>query len=299
MKLSNYVKGLFPSFKRDKIIDSLNATKEMIVKQTIPAYETGADLFKDRSFKSKKLKDFVKLYSSNVQNVTDAKLLFSILSVLKNSVTLLDYIDNVSKNEFSDVETNVTLTIKKSTFLRTIQAAEFLSTYSRKFLNYVFVLETQEASEHTTVKNTLLDIEVNWIESNFYNFCIACKILTTAKDRFKNDINNIPDAVISDMSDLVLPETVGASKLDPIKMNALTVSWNPFYLLGMMMAGYQAEKYKTAEAELSLLQMRKLRLEQLYSSKPDPKLEKEINYLQNRVDKLQYKLEEMREDYGV
>jgi hypothetical protein len=299
MNLVNYIKSLFPTFKKDKVIDSCNLTKQSIREHALPSYESASELFKSTSFQSKEMKDYVLVYSKTVEKVSGVDLVSSIRDILKNTLVLLDNISELSKNEFSQNEASIALTYKKSTLLRTIQAAEFANIYSRKFLNYVYVLETTQADKSVSLKDSLLPVEVKWLEDNFLNFCLVCSILLTSKDKYNKGIKELPEATITELTETTLPETLGMAKLDPLNMRGLSIYWNPFYMIALARAQWQAENYKASQAELELLQLRKLNLEKLQQNQPDAKLQKQIDYMQNRVDGLNFKLKQMEEDYDI
>lgn len=299
MNLTNYIKSLFPTFKKDKVIESCELTKQSIQEHSLPSYQAAVELFKGREFKSKEAKDFSIVYSKNVDKSTGVEMVSSIRDILSNATVLLDHISNISKNEFSQTESSIALTYKKSTYLRTVSAAEFMSIYSRKFLNYIYVLETNKADSSVSVKGSVLAIEIKWLEDNFLSFCEVCRILQTAKDKYDRLVKDIPEATISELTETTFPETVGLSKIDPLRMKNLSVTWNPFYHIGLAVAAYQVDRYKSSRTEMELLQMRKLNLEKTYANEPDAKLQKEIDYLQTRVDNLNYKIKQFEEENNV
>lgn len=297
MNLINYVKGLIPLFKKDEVIDSCNLTKKSIENHTLEAYITAEKLFKDKNFKSKELGDLVFDYNKVVQSVPGTKIIKAIRESLDNSIVLLDYIAGVSKNEFSDTEASLALSYKKSTYLRVIQAASFVDTYAGKFLNYIYICETSEL-DNSDIKDCLLPIEIKWIKDNIYQFCLASKVLLTTKENFHKSIDGIPNATISELTETTFPTTIGMAKVDPFNLRGISASWNPFYIIGLRKVVSQVAQYKASQASLELLQLRKLNLEKLYLKQPDAALQKEIEYMQNRVDELNYELAKQHDIYN-
>jgi hypothetical protein len=299
MDLTSYIKGLFPTFKKDDVIESCNLTIQGIREHTLPAYVSADSLFNGKPFKSKHMEDFVSAYNKQVERTSGAKLITSIKVTLENSLELLEGVLSASKKEFSSAEASIALTYKKSMYLRTVQCAQFAHIYARKFLNYVYILETAEMDDQTDLKGSLVPIEIKWIEDNFISFCEASRVLKTSKDKYDRFVKEIPEANISELTEMTLPETIGYSKLDPLAMRNLHVSWNPFYLVGMMVARFQADSYKSAGAELELLQLRKLNLERILAKEPDARIQKELEYMERRVSDLSYKLEQDKKDYAI
>lgn len=298
----DFVKSLLPSFKKDQVLDSCKLTKQSLQEHTLPAYEAADTLFKGRAFASKELEAYSALYSKAVDNVKGTQLITDIKDKLINAVKLLDHVADTCAREFSTTEANLALTFKKATYLRTVQSAEFASTYARKFLNYVYILETKEADKHTTLESNagMVKVEVKWIEDNFVNFCSSCSILGFATSKYDEYVKRIPEATISDLSESTLGATLPSSKsLDPFLMQGISVSRNPFYLIALVRAEYQAKAYNRAKEEVELLQLRKLNLEKLQAKEPDAKIQKQIEYMANRIDGLNYKIAELQKDYDV
>ncbi len=110
-------------------------------------------------------------------------------------------------------------------------------------------------------------------------------------------LKGLPDSTITELTEKTLPAMLGEKAVDPFSLRHLSVQVNPFYFIGMLKAEYQANKYKGAKAELELLQLRKLNLEKLLAKSPDARLEKEIEYMANRVSGLNYDIDKMEKEY--
>lgn len=295
MNLVDYVKGLFPTFKKTDVIESCNLTKQMLTEHTLKSYSAASVVFKDIGFKSVKNKEFVSIYNKEVERVTDKTFVSSITKILENTIDLLDHISGISKSEFSNTETSAVLTYRKSVYLRTIQAAEFVNGYSKVLLNYIYFLETKELDSSTNSK--LLPVEIKYLEDNYLSFCKACSSLKTNKTEYDRSIKKIPDATISDLTEQTFPSTIGYAELDPMNLRGIDATWNPFYFIGKLVATHQANVYKESQSTLEILQLRKLNLEKLIGNTPDPKLQKEIEYMQDRIDTLKFKIRDMEEQY--
>lgn len=298
MNLLTYIHDLLPSFKKNKIVESCELIQTSIREHTLPAYVSADSLFDGKKFKSEEARDFATVYEKKIGKSSGSNMIGSIKDGLSNTITLLQHVSSNADQIFSETETNLSLTYTKATCLRLIDAAEFASNYSRKFLNYIFILETANADEHVSVQDSLTPAEIKSIHSGFFDFCIAMFVLLKKVEEIERAIKEIPDTIITTISEKTLPATVGRNKLDPLQLANLSVKVNPLYRIGMMVAEYQANKYKAAKSELELLQLRKLNLEMLYQKKPDAKLQKEIEYMESRVTGLNYKISKMEKDYN-
>lgn len=91
---------------------------------------------------------------------------------------------------------------------------------------------------------------------------------------------------------------MGSAKVDPFQMDLIPIWLNPIYHIGMFVSEWQADRYKAAKEEVRLLQLRKLNLEKTIEKKPDAKIQHEIEYLSNRVQGMNFKIEKMEKDYA-
>jgi hypothetical protein len=71
---------------------------------------------------------------------------------------------------------------------------------------------------------------------------------------------------------------------------------NPIYHFRLMIAEWQANRYKSYKEKKKLLEVKLLRLRLLREGKRDPKLDKEIDYIESLVGKLEYSMSKMEED---
>jgi hypothetical protein len=294
MNLFQYVSGLLPSFSKNAVLTSAEITKTSIREHTLPAYDTAVELWKGTKFKAKT----VQVIESEIKKGVSPKPLFEVVQkALSNGCLILEFAGDHSKKIFSNTEANVGLTYAKATLVRVVGASEFANTYARKLINYIYIEEAIQAGVEQHV--VMPPVEVKWLHDSVNDFCIALRALTRNVEDFKKHVNGLPDAVISELTEATFSTTIGEAKTDPFELRNLSVKVSPFYLVGMWMASYQANKYKAAQAELELLQLRQLQLQKTLERTQDAKLEKELEYLQDRVNGLNYSLQKMEKNYHV
>jgi hypothetical protein len=301
MNFLNYIKSLFPSFTKNAIMDSAVITAASIRDHTLPAYVTAVDLWKGQKFKSKEAQSLMGEIQKNLDKRLSKAPFEGIKEALTNGVIVIDYLGAYSKQIFSEHEANMGLTYAKATVVRSVQASEFANTYARRLLNYVYSVEAAELMKNQTETggSSMSPAEVLWVKGNVGDFCIAINALSLDVKDFEKHLKGLPDAVISDLSEKTFVSTIGEAKIDPMQLRHLSVSVNPFYLFGMMVAEYQASKYKSAQEEMQLLQLRQLQLQKMFEKNPDAKLEKEIEYIQDRVTTINFRIQKMEKDYHV
>lgn len=306
MDLFKYLKGLFHRVTRGQIKSSCDLVVESLQETTLPAYESASQLFRTKKLASKEAVEFFNEFKKRVGTIKGANgLVDSIQVILANTVKLLNMISEKSDTVFSDIESTLGMTYQKAMYLRLISAATFANDYSLKFLNYLYVLETSNLNpQENPVGESLTPAEISNLNGNFNNFLLVLSVLNNNIDDVISSLDELPDAVVSEQSDHVLGGSLGERKIDPFGMRGLVlpvnvgVNYNPFHLLGMIIADFRVAQYKCSKEQVELLQLRKLNLEKLHAKKPDARLQKQIDDLTNRVKHLNYQLDQMKEKYA-
>jgi hypothetical protein len=302
MELITFIKGLTHKFSKNELAKSCELTLASLREHTLPAYASATSTFKVFRFSSSEGKnmaaDFKRMAGGN-------DMLGTIEEALLNSQSLLTEIDKKSDTLFADAEASMALTYQKATYIQIVSAINFANDYARKLLNYLYIVETAKADHEVSLPGSLSKAEIEYVEQYFTAFCTCIKCMLMDFKAIDKAVSGMPDAVVTELTEQTLPQTLGMGALDPMGLRGLSlpikvsVKWNPFYLLGTMIAAYQVASYKTSKEELDLLQMRKMNLEKVLAGKPDARLQKEIEYLSERVSALNYELQKAQEKYGV
>ena len=159
---------------------------------------------------------------------------------------------------------------------------------------YIYICETSVFEESdTTLVDSFSKAEIEWINHNFIAFCAAFNITSGKPQQVEKQFSNIPDIVVTGDNAHTLGATIGEDKIDPFQMSLIPIWMNPIYHIGMFVAEWQSDRYKAAKEEVRLIQLRKLNLEKLSEGKPDAKIQKEIAYMETRIQGLNFKLAKM------
>lgn len=297
MKILSYVQSLLPSISKDTVLEDLAVTKSILEKTTVPAYETAVECFKGRKFKSKEVLDLFTAINRNVdlgrnsviEGVHDAlpKIIENVDLMIRVAHKLLN--EDVSASGFS---------YKKANILQFIEGITFITKYARKMLVYVFVAETHSAGGSETIRESLTPIEINWITQNSVYFARLLADITGKSASVQAHIDAVPDLVVNQDNAEVLPKTIGEKKTDPFRMGFIPVFLNPIYHVRMAVAEWQAERYNQAVDELELVRLRRMRLEKQVTGQSDAALEKEIDYMERRIQGLEAKIAKMEKQNG-
>jgi hypothetical protein len=299
MSFLTYLKSIKSGFERDKFIEACELTSTSITKHVIPAYISAEEQVKYSSIKSEKNQEYIDVYSRMVFPQNKKNIFADIRKKLQACVEIIDRIANDSTDVFSNTEDSIALSYKKVNYLRLADTVNFIAGFSVRFLNLVYANETEQYAADQKVEATTTPAERKYVLDNFLTFCEALKAVDEDTKKLFLAITDIPDATVTQMTELTFPTTIGRKKVDPRMLSHLSAKVNPFYFIGMLIASYQVDKYKAAKAQAELLGVRLLNLQGQMRKEPNAKLEKEVAYMANRVSELDYSIAQMEESYGL
>lgn len=296
----DYARGLAGIFKKASVADSCTQTSRSIREHTLPALELAAKNVKSKKLSSDVGSEFVKAYEKEVGRV-GGSIFTDMAKLLENAADVLDKISTSVGERFSETESGMALTFNKVNTLRLIETATFLDDYSQRLLNRLVVEETRKVAPESVGLSSVAPAELVWLQNNEQTFFIAAQTFRDKPEAILKKLADVPEALVSSQAEAVLSSTASMAKLDPFRTRhfTVTVNANPFYLLGMMVARFQAQRYKTKQERLELLQMRLLNLKKAEEKNQDGHLQAQIERMQDRVNTLQLHLEEKSEQYGV
>lgn len=300
MKILDYVKSLLPTFKRDTVLEDCRLTHTEIKEHTAPSYAAAAELLGKWKFKSPELEKPLGIFSRMVSKGSKDNIIVVINKSFKTILDNLTVVEKLIEKTYNEEVAGGGFTYQKANLLQFIEATTFVSKFARKFLIYVYICESAQYEESAdSVKESLTPFEIEWLENNFVAFCTAFNAVTTPTDKVESALGNIPDIVITEENASTIPVTMGAAKVDPLQMGLIPIWMNPIYHVGMFIAEWQASRYKASKEEVRLLQLRKLNLEKLADGKPDAALQKEIKYMEERIQNLNFKITKMEKENGL
>lgn len=307
MSILTYIRNLLPSFKKDRVIEDARIIRSELETVSIPSYKEAEKVFTKYTFSSKEMQDYINIFNRNLKSSTAFGNKDNIVvSIRKGLEVLLQNLETVEGKLEKHLEDDVIaegITCLKANLIQCLEGISFVSKYSYKFLNFIYVAETAaiDGNSQQAISECFSPAEIDYIEKSFVPFCIALGALTGTKAEFEKTIDRIPDIAITSSNSDAVAHTIDKSKLSPFDMNGLiqgpnqSVFGNPIYHFGLMVAEYQANRYKVSKETKKVLELRLLNLEMVKQKSPDAKLQKEIEYIQSRVQGLDYKIKKMEE----
>lgn len=294
MQILAFVKNLLPKFGKDRLQEDINICKNELQNTVIPSYEAAASALS--TLQSKEAKEFEKLWFTYVKTAKKGSLVTSIQKKLQDIQPMLDMVENYTQKEFESEIIVAGMTVLKSTLVRMIEIADFTTTYSLRFLNYLYVLETTHIlGEPGKVGSSLTPGEINLIKTHFVEFCIAVNALAKDPRQAEKVLETVPEILVNTRGEAAL-KVFGESKVDPLNVFQVKgFTHNPIYRVGLMVAEFQANRYKKAKELKSILELRLLNLQQIKAGNPEAQVDREIDIIQSRIDALDEKIRKAEE----
>lgn len=296
-RFSQYVSSLLPGFARSQIEEDIRMLKDTIRDVSIPLYESASENFGLSEFNSKETKEFDKTFENQLKNTQadyDSNYPNTILKQQKNTLEVLEMLDGDLDKYFDKEVTKGSITYSHTNILKYLELCNFNLKYVRKLLQWTY--QKEQESYGQKVDSPFTQAELSWMFENRDLFFRSMSILSIPKRKVKGLFKDLPKMVVAPEEVDVVEETVGSSKVDPMGMGFLPPKLNPIYHIRMKIAEYQAMRYEQSLEEKRALEYRLLALKDAREGKRDAKLEQEIEYTENRVKKLNYKLSKFEEE---
>jgi hypothetical protein len=299
MKILPFIQSLLPSFEKNRVLEDIRLTRTEIEEISKPAFDEAVPLFKNWVFKSEALVQMSDQFHRLVKKGHNDNIVLTIEKAFKPALANLETAEDLITQTYASDVAGDGMTYMKANLLQFVSAVNWMSKYSRKLLNYIYICETSVYPDgDTVIDENVTKAELAFLRDNFVTFCTVLNIVSTNPTSLKKLLAEVPDIMVTADNATTLTGTVGSSKLDPLHMGLVPIALNPIYHIGMLIAEWQASRYKSAKEELRLIELRKLNLMKLHDGKPDAAVQHQIEYSNIRAQGLNYKIAQMEAAHG-
>lgn len=205
------------------------------------------------------------------------------LLVLEQNLKLMEgYIEkNVPNNTIGSA-----LSLKKGFAVAFINNTEFCLDYIMKMLDFYVDFEVNKTNMSTKA-------DIAYVENNIKRFSTLFTDLTVRADKFEKEFDKLVDVQITqDNHEIVVSEANSAFNIN----NFMGFRYSLIFFVSKIAADYQINKYKERKEKIKYLQLRLTYLQNENSKLNDPVLEQEIEYIKNRIEKLESKNHDVERD---
>ena len=289
MKLFEYVKGLMPHIEKSRVTEDLRITSAELDQVAIPSYRVAAEHFKSSKMRSKANQsittDFYRAFKgqgSKRSNLAD-EIYARLPDVLENVAYITDQVETILERDVI----REGLTAKKVSLIRAAEGMSYISRYSVDLLNYLYINESAELGTETDDALALSPAQIRHVEHNITRFAQLFTDLGVPNTVLAKIILAVPDVIINDRTSSGLQGLYREVELDPLSAGYMTgFVGNPIYHVRLIVAEWQASRYKANKDKKKMLELRLLHLKMAQDRRSDPKLDQEIEYLQGRIDRI-------------
>lgn len=296
MKISNFVESIMQDTSTSKIVNDLQASKDEFTTHVVPVYESFIDQFGNYTFNSPQLQEIQKRYDNVVKDKSRYNFVrASYESSLSRLEERIEWISNLLEDNMSADIIKTSLTLTQVNIMQLSELVTFAVRFSRRLLNYVVTLETQDVS-NTEPKNAMKPAEINWIQQHIPYYFKALNILAMPKRQADKLFEAIPDVLLQDPSKVDDTERLVGPSADPFELKFIPVVLNPFYHIGMKIAEYQAARYHEAKHEEQVIAAKIMYLRTKLDGEEDAKRESIIERYEDLLSRASYKIHKIEQE---
>ena len=296
MKIVNFVKKLLPSLDKKDILEDMRITIAELDNIVIPEYSKAVTYLQVNTLKQEQIKDMsIAFYESldaggiaRQSNIV-AEVSVRLSNIRDNTIYIRDNIEKI----LSEDVISASLDAKKAIYIRAASDMSFISRYAPDLLNLILAVETDTV-------DSIPPSTIKYVERNLKQFVYLLSDYGITPKVFNKTITAVPDIVIGGDAGDKAAAVYSNSELDPLETSYINNFYgNPIYYIRTAIATWQSNRYKSSKDKKKVLELRLLYLKSLNENKNDAKLEREIEFTQSRVDKIDRKLRAVEEDLGV
>lgn len=301
MFIRKFMESLLPRLGKDRILEDIKITLQELETLVVPAVDQASDYLNTHKPKSDGNKALETLFyrTYKPRGRKGVAIFHDVRKVLPDLIKNLRTVEGMIEDIFEREVINEGLTAKKASLIRTAEAISFTSNYTLDLLNLYYVNEASEAGAEVKESMSLAPVVVRNIESRIGRYAMTLNKWAIKPADFLRIVGKIPDVIIASNNEEALKANYTEKDLDPFGSPLMQgFVGNPIYHIRLNIAEWQTRRYKSNKDKKKVLELQLLHLEYLNQGKNDPKLEKEIQYVQSRIEKTDRKIREAEESVG-
>ena len=302
MKFNTYIGSMLPSFTKGRMLEDLGCIREELRENTLPPFKSSSESFGNLKFDSQWNKKFEEQFKKEINFKHKGNFITGMYTALQTCLERLDVIESLIQRYYNaDDVLRDAMTATRINLLQSLEVISFVTRYSRQVLMVALAYEFDAKSADNAPSFNISAGEMEWVTSKQRHFLTCLNVIMKVKnnDEFEKIIDGLPNAVVSEDSYDVILGTQGQSKIDPMQFGLIPLVLNPIYHIRMLIADWQVSRYKAAQEEKRMLEFRLLKLKLQSTGKADAKLDQNIEYTEQRLQQLNFKLHKMEQEYGA
>ena len=307
MFITDFVKSALPILQRNSVLEDIDITLAEIDKTVQPSYGFASQHFDVNRLSSTESKDLEDSFYRNFKFSGNAKkypkvgnFISEINRALVNVRQNLEYVRELVDTVLERDVVREGLTTKKAILLRAAESMSFISNYSLDLLNLVYCHEARQAGISESDIIVPPPAKLKEINTHIQMFASALATYGISNADFKKIYLDVPDVSVAPQDEDAVKGMYSARELDPLEtIYVSNVVLNPIYHIRMVVAEWQYKRYESNKAKKKVLELRLLHLQLQNEKQSSAPVQKEIKYLQSRIDGLDRDLSEVKKSLGL
>lgn len=306
----DFFKKLLPSFEKRKLLAQLDLVRSELNELVIPLGLVVADQLEDAGYDITKTKHGNRVYNDlkkRIQRLGNPEIsgseLKNVCSMFANIAVVLSRKEKllrtyIEKN-FSNIIVKDGLSFKQAHVIRLIDLMVFYINEYMSHLNMI-VHEIIEGNGYRDEITTARPTNEKLV-ANYNNFATLTEVFMDADKDFLNMIESTSDMNIAEIGDSEIPMVDSASNpIDRNRLGFMPVIGTVILQVQNWNVSRQIEKYERNKLLKQSLELRLLNAKQRKENgDADPALEKTIDSLASRIQKIDYEIEKFEKSAGV
>lgn len=296
MKIDKYLSSILPSFTRGRLLDDLGTLREELKLNTLPPIQAMAKAFGKRKFENEWVRAFDEGFKKESNIRYNGNFIVGVEETLTHVQENMDVIERLIGKYYADDVVREAMTVMRVNLMQYLETISFCIQYSRRLMVAAISMEVATVN---TEPSTVTEGELGWLNVRRDNYFSAIRILSDKKQELEAKFEALPDMALNADSYHTSKAVVGEERVDPFNFGLIPIKLNPIYHIRMAIADWQVSRFKAAQEEKRMLEFKLLQMKLAADGKKDARLQEQIDYTQGRLEKLNYKLAQMEEDYGT
>jgi hypothetical protein len=295
--VQRFVQSLLPTFKRSRVLTDIRTTRSDF-ERLQPLYDEAATTFANWKFKNPLVKERLEQFGEIVKGRDSDNALVHIAKNIPTILKNLDAVESLAEKVLTDNIVGAGLNYKQAVLLRYVDATFLVAKYARTLLGFVMAYESAEFKENSIDPDeSITKAERAYLVKQGLDFCRAYAAIIGAPTQTLDKLNDVPEIEIN-KSDTAFVASSQGDRVDPFRMGFVATNANPIYFVRMLVAEWEHKRFQETKADVQLLELRLLQMKKLQKGQPDASLERQITYMENRVQKLRAELADVESQYA-
>lgn len=303
LNILTFIKSLLPSVQKTDIENDIELSLEAI--STIQTeYNNLRDILEVTPLQSKNSKNIIKSIYTELNKFKPDVDLTRKQDIAKDTITLFsnakingEYIYEQIRDTVNDVVVTEALTAARANIFRSVAHYFFMTRYALDLLNYIYIQESKLALSELDKGFKLNKKQEEFITKNSWVYARLLSVYGSSSSKFKDHLQSIESISVSKNKLDEVEDMYSSNKLDLFNNLPNGFIGSPIYSVRLIFAQWTADRHRNLKDKKKLLELRVLHLRLLKEqNQSDVSVEKEIQYLQNRLDDIDYSIAKIEQD---